>query len=47
MTGLYPKSYAPRFHIAEIEVVADPLLMFSIPTDRLGEVVHSLDDEDA
>jgi hypothetical protein len=47
MTGLYPKSYAPRFHIAGIEVVADPLLMFSIPTDRLGKVVHSLDDEGA
>jgi hypothetical protein len=47
MTGLYPKSYAPRFHIAGIEVVADPLLMFSIPTDRLGKVVHSLDDADA
>ena len=47
MTGLYPKSYAPRFNIAGVEVVADPLLMFSIPTDKLGEVVHTLDDEDA
>jgi hypothetical protein len=41
MTGHYPKSYAPRFHIAGIEVVADPLLMFSIPIDRLGEASTS------
>ncbi len=46
MTGLYPK-YAPRFRLAGFDVVADPLLMFSIPNDKLGEVVHSLDDEEA
>ncbi|WP_158743896.1 CcdB family protein [Acidisphaera sp. L21] len=47
MTALYPRSYAPHFQIAGIEVVADPLLMFSIPTEKLGERVLSLAEDDA
>jgi hypothetical protein len=47
MTEQYPRSYAPHFKIGGIEVVADPLLMFSIPVDKLGERVVSLTDDDA
>jgi hypothetical protein len=40
----YP-AIAPRFTIGRTRVVADALLMFAIPRERLGPVVASLADD--
>jgi hypothetical protein len=42
----YP-SIAPTFVVEEAKVIADALLLFAIPCDRLGSVIGSLADDES